>query len=1111
MQPMSAPDIVDADHDALTQAAGLDYGPAFRAISGIWREGQSVCARFLTPESISEDLPRTHLHPALLDCAFQLIIELLQDDSAASRGTVFVPVRIEELTWLAGAGQPALARATLLRRNPNSLSAQFTLFDRTGKPVAAIKTARFQKITVGRNQPDRLRRLEYRRIASPHPLASSRAPQHLYDNLFRQLGRNRPGGPASRYATELEPLLDVLCSRYALQALRSLSAENGTLSRNRIDEHKQAGPTTAPLLDFLIETLCEDGLLRSEGTDWRFTDGINAPEPADIWNSLLRDYPDYLPAIHAVGQVGMHLADLLQGLRTADQVMPRDCSLGALSHRLLLDSGLGSVSDAAIDAITETLQQLSSGGRLNAIEFCAGQPLFAQAIIAAIDNDRCRYAIGSVTPGFSETCLHLKEKNPGIELRQIDPKKPVDAKPVPANQQFQLIIINPDFPTEADALLALSQARHWLAPQGVVLLLEQQRTRWLDFVCGIRQEWWSGAAETGWTSRHKGPGFWRKHMQRIGLHAIKAMELSIEHGVGPFVVCAQAKDGDIRLPTETKSHNWILFADKDEDEHSARLALQLQNTLQGRGDRVFIATPASHFGLISGHRYQLDTANPAQVEALFADTVMRFGKIDGVLHLQGMASGNSSSAPLLQMERQLDRCAVAAAILKARSSMELDARCWLLTAGVSQCSKTVATAATSAPTMDAALWGFGRTAMNEVPGTALRLIDIDPATPVDAVAFLVGREITQPDAEQEVAFTLSGDRQAYRLRAHREQPSTARTDSADTAVRLAISTPGQLRNLHWQTIKAALPQENEVEIDVCAAGLNFRDVMYSLGALTDDAVEGGFAGPGLGLEFSGTVSRTGPGVTGFKTGDRVLGFGAHSFSNRLIASVTSIAAIPGAMSLSAAATIPSAFLTVHYALNRLARIEQGERILIHGAAGGVGLAAIQFAKRCGAEIFATAGSREKRDFLRLLGVDHVFDSRSLAFADEILAITAGQGVDVILNSLAGEAINRNLKALRPFGRFLELGKRDFQENTRIGLRPFRNNISYFAVDADQLMKERPELTAHLFQELMQMFADGTLQPLPFLEFAATDAVNAFRHMQQSRHIGKIVITQQSPI
>jgi phthiocerol/phenolphthiocerol synthesis type-I polyketide synthase C len=223
-----------------------------------------------------------------------------------------------------------------------------------------------------------------------------------------------------------------------------------------------------------------------------------------------------------------------------------------------------------------------------------------------------------------------------------------------------------------------------------------------------------------------------------------------------------------------------------------------------------------------------------------------------------------------------------------------------------------------------------------------------------------------------------------------------------------------------------------------------------------------------------------------------------------------VLAKPAGWSFEAAATVQTTFFTAYYALHHLGHLAAGERILIHGGAGGVGLAAIQIAQMKRAEIFATAGSEAKRDLLRLLGVQHVLDSRSLDFADEILARTGGEGVDMVLNSLAGEAMHRSLQVLRPMGRFLELGKRDFYENTRVGLRPLRNNISYFGVDADQLMLERPVLTRALMQELMSLFEAGTLHALPYRVFRAQDVVAAFRFMQQSRHIGKIVLGFESP-
>jgi NADPH:quinone reductase-like Zn-dependent oxidoreductase/short-subunit dehydrogenase/acyl carrier protein len=315
-----------------------------------------------------------------------------------------------------------------------------------------------------------------------------------------------------------------------------------------------------------------------------------------------------------------------------------------------------------------------------------------------------------------------------------------------------------------------------------------------------------------------------------------------------------------------------------------------------------------------------------------------------------------------------------------------------------------------------------------------------------------------------------------------------------------------LKNLCWQALPERFVQADEIEIRPHATGLNFRDVMYAMGLLSDEAVENGFAGPTLGMEVAGTVVKVGSAVREFKEGDEVLGFAPACFSSRVITQTTAITHKPESWSFEESATIPTTFFTVYYALKHLAQIQPGEKILIHGAAGGVGIAAIQYARYCGAEIFATAGTDEKRDFVRLLGADHVMDSRSLAFSDEIMEITNDEGIDIVLNSLAGEAITRNLSVLKPFGRFLELGKRDFYENSKIGLRPFRNNISYFGIDADQLLIERAELANRLFKEMMALFNDGSLRPMPYRSFPAARIEDAFRYMQQSRQIGKVVVS-----
>lgn len=306
--------------------------------------------------------------------------------------------------------------------------------------------------------------------------------------------------------------------------------------------------------------------------------------------------------------------------------------------------------------------------------------------------------------------------------------------------------------------------------------------------------------------------------------------------------------------------------------------------------------------------------------------------------------------------------------------------------------------------------------------------------------------------------------------------------------------------LYWQTMRRRTPDAGEVEVEVAASGLNFRDVLWAQGLLPEEALADGFTGPSLGMEFAGIVKRSA--VQELPKGTAVMGFAPSAFSSHLTIPATTLCAVPDGISTDVAASIPTIFVTALYALADLARLKTGETVLIHGAAGGVGLAAMQIAKQIGARIFATAGTPEKRRLLETLGAEAVFDSRLMEFADQIRDLG---GVDVVLNSLFGEAMERSINCLKPFGRFVELGKRDFYANNRIGLRPFRRNLSYLALDADQLFCARPDLLQDLLARLGQGFASGDFKIPACQIFNAEDAVDAFRLMQRSGHIGKILI------
>lgn len=418
-------------------------------------------------------------------------------------------------------------------------------------------------------------------------------------------------------------------------------------------------------------------------------------------------------------------------------------------------------------------------------------------------------------------------------------------------------------------------------------------------------------------------------------------------------------------------------------------------------------------------------------------------------------------------------------------------RLWLVVRG--------AHAAPLDPVADA-LWGFGRVAMNEFPELDIRLVDIAPTLSPPEAARRLSQFLAAPDAEREVV--LDGDGVQV-MRVHRGLPLAPAALAPDTGLTLEFPRKGVLDHFTWVPKPRLAPGRTDIEVEVVAAGLNFRDVMLAMGLLDDDVLDDGMAGAVFGFECVGRVTALGAGVRDLAVGDMVVGFAKNAFSSHVTAPRRVFMPLPAGTTPEGAAGIPVAFLTAWYGLVELAKLKRGERVLIHGAAGGVGLAAIQIARARGATIIATVSTPDKRALVELFGAHEVHDSRSLAFADTIRQ--AHGGVDVVLNSLSGEAMRASFKCLKPFGRFVELGKRDYVANTELGLRPFRRNLTYFGVDLDQLLAHDPKLVAKGLKDLASGFDRGIYAPLPHRTFAADEIGEAFRLMQSAAHVGKIVI------
>jgi len=1103
--PDRAADFTGESHALLTHAVGLAYGDAFRAVKHGWAESPDTVLAVLEPHpALQDSLTHSLLHPALLDCTFQLIIQLLRDDPAMGRGVAFVPAKIGRLALRTDAGLPRYARARLLRRGPHSLTAEFFLYNETGEQIATVREARFRSIRLSKASAGALDFLADSGVPSPHahdPLSrqSTLDSAAAADALAGAAASAAQDGKHARYAHEIEPLLDSLCDRFVLRALRALAPQTQHLYDDVLERCRQASPDTAVLLDQLLARAADAGLLERTPSGWTFqAQDDGAPDVIDIWNSLVREYPDYAHIVHAVGRVGLHLAELLQGRIALDAICPPEASPGALTRQILGAEACERVGAALRGILANAQAALPAGARLSVLEISAHAPAFALNCCTALDFSVADYRYASPDASGCERAQRLLDAYPDASCGPID--LDIAEADAPAHD---LVILHADAASAEHTQQMLDYARASLKTGGTLLLLGTHPVAWLDFVAGARPGWWSALADDGTPASCQYPvSFWQGALAQQGYACGPLAEFTPDTLSGPYLLAATAQaqaqtPADHSQPasrlqaTPAVQRGWLLLAGAHDAD--AALAEALAARLSAAGCRTSI---------------QRDT-DPAKFDAMLAQAKSRLVQIDGIIHLDGLAQAQDITDPAALLQAQVRRCALAAAAAQALERANSSATLWLLTANAAQYLTRDGDADAIG---DATLWGYGRTMMNEAAQFGVRLLDLPGAAPDDTVLDAVERELRWPDAEQEAIITVQGRRYAPRLHSMPDPAHVQAAAPASGHLRLGFEFPGQLRNLRWEACPARELAGDELEIEVRATGLNFRDVMYALGLLSDEAIENGFAGPTLGLEFAGTVLRAGPDAgADYRPGDAVVGFGPASFANRVFTKASAIAHIPEGISFEAAATIPSTFFTVYYALHHLAQLEEGEKVLIHGAAGGVGIAAIQFAQWRGAEIYATAGSDEKRDFLRLLGVQHIYDSRSLAYADEILADTDGQGVDVVLNSLAGEAINRNLRVLKPFGRFLELGKRDFYENTRIGLRPFRNNISYFGIDADQLMHERPALTRRLFGEMMALFAQGVLRPLPYQEFDANEIVGAFRYMQQARQIGKIVITYRNGI
>ncbi len=1072
---------IQRDRDAFYEglaARGLFLGPAFQGIRSLWTGEGEALGLIESPQVTSVD--GYQIHPALLDAGFQVLVAAVDSDPSLNlQIRLFLPVKISEIRFLSEPGTRFLSHARVVEVKDASITGDVQLFREDGTPCVEIRglTARMADSNAGaraESVEDWLYDYRWEALPLEQRVAHVQFPEDVDALRANAEATSLELGWRDYYAT-VEGQLGEIGAAYAYTAV------------TQAGQGKALSPTALAgtgwrrsLAQQLFENLELAGFLRRQGDGWETTGIAPKSSAAALGERLLQNYPQYALEVGLLERCGPRIAEVLVGKAEGTEVL-----FGADGFQSLERFYTDSPAQAFYNRVVTQVVDACKGESLRVLEVGGGTAGTTAHLLPRLGGICSSYVFTDVSPLFLERAKERFADYEHFSTRIFDLSRDATAKGLEPGS-FDLILAANVLHATKDVAASVNRLRPLLAPGGILVLLEITRhPRWVDTVFGLTEGWWKFEDSQ---RRPKYPLLsGRAWVDLLG-------ETGWEH---PTVI-ADAAPGEpaqsvviARRPlrdAQPSAQKWVALADA-----------------RGVADRTAAALIAR------GHECEVVPAS-GDLAALVADPerwaagVLYFGSIeaprlDNTTPLDpGVILGSASgcNAALAAIQQLFQKTPLA------------ERKLVLVTAGAQ------AIGGEAPELLQAPLWGLGRAVCKEWPNVRCQMIDLS-AAPTDAEITDLVKEVlyeNTPEAplEEEIALR-AGVRLVHRLR----RTTLAAIESLEPAViaapedhwRAELSTAGSFEDVVLRLHEAPVLQPDQVEVAISQAGLNFREVMLSLGVVPGIELEGSFGGGRLGADFFGVITRCGDAVTHLNPGDKVVGIGPGTFASHVVTPSALVARCPENLSGQQAASIPAAYITAHYALRHLARLSRGESVLIHAATGGVGLAAIQMAQDVGAGIFATAGSPAKRAYLESIGVVDVMDSRSTEFADQVLRSTGGRGVDVILNSLAGPAIGKGISILASYGRFVEIGKADIYQNHSIEIGPFRRNLSFFAVDLDRLCYERPGFTGEMLHDVLEELRLGLLNPPPITEFQMTELASAMRFMAQAKHIGKIVLTNHA--
>lgn len=1075
---------------------GLKYGEEFRAVREMAAANGESAGRVTLSEASAKRADEYPLHPVLLDGALH-VLSAGRSTVEARGSQLKLPVRFSRILFLRSPGAAAQVRASVLQCNDEFVEGRLALYDDAGQPCVlvdgfrAISVAGVRRAGAQGGTRDVLYHVDWQRTpssATPAP----RLPLPL-EQLHAAAAHALEQVLATRGRAELQAAMAAGDDLAAAQLARGLR-EMGVTPRGKFSAKSlRVAAPMQPAFERLMSGLVKRGLLTKEDAGYRPTSAFNtaAKKANDTLRTFVETQSGHLPeALLCAGNCA-ELGAILRGEKDAVQV------LFAGSGAELLDQfyGDGLYTSHWLAAIAATLQEaerrLPEGRGLRILEIGGGTAGLAAHVLPMLQRGLHSYTFTDVSAGFFPGAMQKLAAFPEVECKIFDLEKSGSEQDLEA-ESFDFIIGTNVVHAVSDVRTTLGHLRDLLAPGGSLVFMETATPQlWTETVFGLTSGWWR------FTDRDLRPeqpllerAQWESVLKEVGFSETASLPGLIGPTGGEGQFCALARKAwhqPVAAPASAEApveKSWLIFAD------ASGLGEKLATQLRTAGASCRLARPGKKFAATKAGEFTLRAETPEDWTKLLG-TCAADAPIERIVYLWNLdAPAEVAEGDTLIGTDALLHLAQALESTNAGGKVRVDA----ITRGAQPAGREeFPTTVAQAPAV-----GLFRVILNEYSNLACRGIDLPPS-PSEADAALLWSELQRADVEREVAFRGEA---RYVQRLSRGRPAVEQALAPEIPLRLESRERGHLDTLRFAPFALPACGPGEVLIDVKAAGMNFRDVLKALALYPGEAPDARIFGD----EIGGIVKAVGEGVTHVAPGDRVFGLAVFGLATQTLARGGDVRRIPGKLSFEEAATLPVVFMTSWHALKNVARMRKGETILIHAGAGGVGMAAIQIAHHLGAEVIASAGSATKRALLETLGVKHVIDSRRGDFAEAVMELTGRRGVDVVLNALAGEAIPMGLSCLSEFGRFIEIGKRDIYQNSRIPLWNLRRNASFHVVAMDAVFSGDESLTRNMLGEISALVEKGALTALPFRAFPASRIDAAFRLMASGKHIGKVVVS-----